>query len=410
MMEDIRMRINELAFAKKGLASNMTVDQIAEKHGVSVEAIETQLEKGMKIELEHTSDLDEARDIALDHLVEFPDYYDRLEKMEKEAEEELKDATLVLNESEKVIKKEIDDIKKYLTGEEVKGIEENRFKRIWNTVEGDFKISTRIFIKMLNPLNWPKAIFFGLYDFLKDIANIGTKEKAGLKLDMHKFLVDVADGKYKNKKSKELMDSYNKIREKHGYKKLSFLESVRTDFNGIPNVDFDGNIIDDSLNEDLMLINENFFEKVKFGSIKMVINLMPNLAIDNILEDIIKKSNIKNIDLSKLKSLERTKKIELIKSLIDKAVEGSKNIDKNKILQLEKESKEIITKAKEKNNQEIIGTAASDTLKASGNVMRSSALMLLIAPIVSVIGFLPSVVIGTIIASGAHESLLKQFK
>jgi hypothetical protein len=45
-----------------------------------------QLEKGIKIEHEHTNDSYLAKIIAKAHLAEIPDYYDRLEKMEKEAE------------------------------------------------------------------------------------------------------------------------------------------------------------------------------------------------------------------------------------------------------------------------------------------------------------------------------------
>jgi hypothetical protein len=45
-----------------------------------------QIEKGIKIELEHTGDAEKAKEIAKDHLTEIPDYYDRLEKMEGEAE------------------------------------------------------------------------------------------------------------------------------------------------------------------------------------------------------------------------------------------------------------------------------------------------------------------------------------
>jgi hypothetical protein len=36
-------------------------------------------------ELEHTKNTKMARDIAMDHLAEMPDYYTRLKKMEKEA-------------------------------------------------------------------------------------------------------------------------------------------------------------------------------------------------------------------------------------------------------------------------------------------------------------------------------------
>ena len=41
--------------------------------------------KGMRIEREHTKDLNITRELAMDHLTEDPKYYDKLEKMEKSA-------------------------------------------------------------------------------------------------------------------------------------------------------------------------------------------------------------------------------------------------------------------------------------------------------------------------------------
>jgi hypothetical protein len=52
-------------------------------HGVPEDTIKKQLIKGIKVEKEHTNHNDVAREIALDHLKEFPDYYDRLEKAEE---------------------------------------------------------------------------------------------------------------------------------------------------------------------------------------------------------------------------------------------------------------------------------------------------------------------------------------
>lgn len=43
-----------------------------------------QLMKGIHVEFEHTNDVAAAMEIAMDHLVELPDYYDRLEKVETE--------------------------------------------------------------------------------------------------------------------------------------------------------------------------------------------------------------------------------------------------------------------------------------------------------------------------------------
>jgi hypothetical protein len=49
---------------------------------------EEQLRKGMRVEMEHTNNKELAREIAMDHLVEHPKYYDELEKMEKKLEKE----------------------------------------------------------------------------------------------------------------------------------------------------------------------------------------------------------------------------------------------------------------------------------------------------------------------------------
>ena len=57
-----------------------SVEEIAKKHGVSEEEIETQLKSGMEVEKEHTTNQKDAREIALDHLNEKPDYYKKLKK------------------------------------------------------------------------------------------------------------------------------------------------------------------------------------------------------------------------------------------------------------------------------------------------------------------------------------------
>jgi len=49
-----------------------------------------QLEMGQKVEMEHTDDPALAREISMDHLEEFPDYYTRLKKMEEEGEKDKK--------------------------------------------------------------------------------------------------------------------------------------------------------------------------------------------------------------------------------------------------------------------------------------------------------------------------------
>jgi hypothetical protein len=81
---------NKLKVIKEGL-DVPTYDPrvLARRHGVSVKDIQQQLRKGIKVELEHTTDPAIAREIALDHLAEFPDYYDRLAKAETNEDTEL---------------------------------------------------------------------------------------------------------------------------------------------------------------------------------------------------------------------------------------------------------------------------------------------------------------------------------
>jgi hypothetical protein len=70
---------------KEQLKSFKSVEQIAKKHRLSVSFIQKQLDMGEKIEHEHTKNHELAREIALQHLDEIPDYYTSLKKMESDA-------------------------------------------------------------------------------------------------------------------------------------------------------------------------------------------------------------------------------------------------------------------------------------------------------------------------------------
>lgn len=67
------------------IKSHKTVEQIAKKHRLDASFIQKQLDMGEPIEHEHTQDHELARNIALQHLDEIPDYYTRLKKMEADA-------------------------------------------------------------------------------------------------------------------------------------------------------------------------------------------------------------------------------------------------------------------------------------------------------------------------------------
>jgi hypothetical protein len=78
--------ISEIIGDKPGwnIKKSKNIEDIAKKHKISLNILEKQLKQGMKIEMEHTTDKGEAEIIALQHLDERPDYYDRLIKMEKQ--------------------------------------------------------------------------------------------------------------------------------------------------------------------------------------------------------------------------------------------------------------------------------------------------------------------------------------
>ena len=65
------------------LKSPKTPEELAKKWKVSVGVINKALNKGQKVEMEHTTDAKTARTIASHHINEMLDYYDKLAKMEK---------------------------------------------------------------------------------------------------------------------------------------------------------------------------------------------------------------------------------------------------------------------------------------------------------------------------------------
>ncbi|UYD72114.1 DUF2213 domain-containing protein [Vibrio phage vB_VpaM_VPs20] len=90
-----KIRANHIAIVRRGRAGSATiadaaldvptlsVEEIAKLHDVEVSQIQSQLEMGIKVELEHSTDRTVAEEIALDHLKESPDYYSKLNEMEE---------------------------------------------------------------------------------------------------------------------------------------------------------------------------------------------------------------------------------------------------------------------------------------------------------------------------------------
>ena len=73
----------------EGMKPAKTVEELMKKHNASKEEVESALDAGQKIEMEHMEDSDsvvdekEARQIASHHIDERLDYYKLLDKVEK---------------------------------------------------------------------------------------------------------------------------------------------------------------------------------------------------------------------------------------------------------------------------------------------------------------------------------------
>jgi hypothetical protein len=67
-----------------GLAKGMTLADIAKHHKLPLKSLQSKLEQGIKTEMEHTTDKSIAREIAMDHIYEDPNYYSKLKKIETE--------------------------------------------------------------------------------------------------------------------------------------------------------------------------------------------------------------------------------------------------------------------------------------------------------------------------------------
>ena len=82
------MNENDIIFEKYkdritgGKSDGKTCEDIANKHGVSLDSVKKQMKMGKKVEMEHTNSTDMAEEISRDHLWEFPNYYAELDKME----------------------------------------------------------------------------------------------------------------------------------------------------------------------------------------------------------------------------------------------------------------------------------------------------------------------------------------
>ncbi len=137
------------SFKKERESDGHTPESIASLHNVSTQYILDQIEKGIKVEREHTSDEAEARLIAMDHLVELPDYYTRLDKMEEEGkkdlEEDVEDVPVEENTEEVVEDVPEEEVEDAEVEEDVEDVpEEENNHTIADAIEESFLIPKSI--------------------------------------------------------------------------------------------------------------------------------------------------------------------------------------------------------------------------------------------------------------------------
>jgi len=77
----INLEVNE-DLIEGGKSDNISNKQIAKKKHISVDDLEDKIEKGVKVQREHTTDKKKQEEIAKDHIIEFKGYYEALNYME----------------------------------------------------------------------------------------------------------------------------------------------------------------------------------------------------------------------------------------------------------------------------------------------------------------------------------------
>ena len=73
---------SEITELNESLKPEHSVESLAKHHKTSVDVVNNKLEKGTKVEMEHTKDRNTARTIASHHIYEDLDYYEKLKKVE----------------------------------------------------------------------------------------------------------------------------------------------------------------------------------------------------------------------------------------------------------------------------------------------------------------------------------------
>ncbi|MFW6219468.1 MAG: DUF5661 family protein [bacterium] len=146
-----------------GSGDYKSLEQIANKHDISINNIKNQLKIGIGVEMEHTNDYRIAKEIAIDHLLEIPDYYSRLEKMERD-----------YNDTQNLSDKPLTEEMKSLSGLALKHVKEEELFILYNmdiyknVLNADYAIS-----KIMGVIQYRYNNKYSAYEIDKVGANKG---------------------------------------------------------------------------------------------------------------------------------------------------------------------------------------------------------------------------------------------
>jgi len=208
-----------------GKADGMSVEDIAKKHGVTVDEIEAQIKKGVDIEFEHVDDSERAREIAMDHLEEFPDYYDRLINMEDEAKKNINESyakyhkvrgllPLLMEQANEELKTELDKyrmVDSEYTDESIGALQDNNEYDVKALFDSNvIDVAKEEYLDQIHTINWLEKQLVDYRKVMKDTLNAsGTFQiENGLKR------LDVNDTDEIKNKIKDLQESITFLKSK----------------------------------------------------------------------------------------------------------------------------------------------------------------------------------------------------
>lgn len=190
-----------------GKSDNMSIKDIADKFDVPTSQIKNQIKKGLEVEKEHTNDIEKAKEVAMDHLTELPNYYDELNKMEKKASKDIKPSEV--NETTKnlirrLIRENFNDIFKKLKIENKNTLpkipSDNVFKNKVTNIDKLIQIINveKIKEKPIEIINLDKIVptqkFLDINN-LKEVENVGYN--TGAELIKYNDLYYIVDGHHR---------------------------------------------------------------------------------------------------------------------------------------------------------------------------------------------------------------------